>query len=527
MGEVSMVARRIPNPKDRVRFLAPMPNISKEKFMNMILMLLFVVVVCVVAYKAKGEDYFLTTTNSNFSLGLSYGATLVSTSALIGFGGLAGWIGFSIPITLLIPQGILIYLGTIYIGPKVWKANQRIGAKTYIELIGKYYNSPTLSKLLAIITIGLIPFYCVAVLIGVGKFISTFTDINFTVAVVGFSFIVFATIAYGGMKSVVRNDMVQGLIVIAGSLIVLGITVFSHMQVPDFWNNLVGAWTAVPVEDGLYKLGFTGFDSWPEFWSRGWLMITTLLVFTIPFGLVTLPQLQTRWMLAKNAESFPSIARWGVVIPTLAILSFMIAAISANSYTFATEGVTVMQAAGGTANIVPYWIKTGFPAWVSSALFLTVLAAAFTTLNSLMHLLSTTISNDIIRTEQPKLTVAYGSMLLVIILALYMTVAFNGQAAIIARATALYFGVIGAAMLPNVIGMARGLTNGTNALISFLGGAVTSIMWILFVHFKESKLFTGITYDLGVYNFVEPIVPGLIVSSVLLLVLSYARNKAN
>ena len=40
--------------------------------MNMILMLLFVVVVCVVAYNAKGEDYFLTTTNSNFSLGLSY-----------------------------------------------------------------------------------------------------------------------------------------------------------------------------------------------------------------------------------------------------------------------------------------------------------------------------------------------------------------------------------------------------------------------------------------------------------------------
>ena len=51
-----MVARRIPNPKDRVRFLAPMPNISKEKFMNMILMLLFVVVVCVVGYKAGGED---------------------------------------------------------------------------------------------------------------------------------------------------------------------------------------------------------------------------------------------------------------------------------------------------------------------------------------------------------------------------------------------------------------------------------------------------------------------------------------
>ena len=69
-------------------------------------------------------------------------------------------------------------------------------------------------------------------------------------------------------------------------------------------------------------------------------MITTLLVFTIPVGLITLPQLQTRWMMAKDEKSFKTIARWGVIIPGLAIVTFMLAAISANSYTFATEGVT-------------------------------------------------------------------------------------------------------------------------------------------------------------------------------------------
>ena len=491
--------------------------------MNIILMLLFVAVVGYVAYRSKGDDYFMTTSDSNLNLGLSYGATLISTSAIIGFGGLAGWIGFSVPLTMVIPFVGLIYFATVYVGPKVWQANQRIGAKTYIELIGKYYNSPALSKLLALITVGLIPFYCVAVLIGVGKFITTFTGIDFTLAVVGFSVLVCATIAYGGINSVIKNDMVQGLVVVAGSLIVLGITFFSHMQTPDFWNNLVGAWTAVPADDGLYKLGFTGFDSWPEFWSRGWLMITPLLVFTIPVGLIALPQLQTRWMMAKDEKSFKTIARWGVVIPGLAIVTFMLAAISANSYTFATDGVTVAQAAGGTAGIVPYWIKTGFPAWVSSALFLTILAAAFTTLNSLMHLLSTTIANDIIVTKEPSLKVAYGSMIAVILLALWMTIQFNGQMAIIARATALYFGIIGASMLPLVIGMARGLSNGRHALASFIGGAVTSIGWVLFVHFKESKLFTGITYDIGVYNFVEPIVPGLIVSGVIFIALTYLR----
>ncbi len=491
--------------------------------MNIILMLLFIVAVGYVAYRSKGDNYFLTTSDSNMNLGLSYGATLISTSAIIGFGGLAGWIGFSIPLTMIIPFVGLIYLATVYIGPKVYKANKKIKAKTYIEMIGKHYNTPMISKLLALITVGLIPFYCVAVLIGVGKFITAFTGIDFTLAVVGFSILVFGTIAYGGMSSVLKNDMVQGVIVIAGSLIVLAITLFVHMQAPGYWENLAGAWTAVPEGDGLRKLSFTGFTSWPEFWSRGWVMITTLLVFTIPVGLITLPQLQTRWMMAKDEKSFKTIARWGVIIPGLAIVTFMLAAISANSYTFATDGVTVAQAAGGTAGIVPYWIKTGFPAWVSSALFLTILAAAFTTLNSLMHLLSTTIANDIIVTKEPSLKVAYGSMIAVILLALWMTVQFNGQMAIIARATALYFGIIGASMLPLVIGMARGLSNGRHALASFIGGAVTSIGWVLFVHFKESKLFTGITYDMGVYNFVEPIVPGLIVSGVIFVALTYLR----
>jgi hypothetical protein len=50
---------------------------------------------------------------------------------------------------------------------------------------------------------------------------------------------------------------------------------------------------------------------------------------------------------------------------------------------------------------------------------------------------------------------------------------------------------------------------------------------VLFVHYKESKLFTGITLDMGVYNFVEPIVPGLIVSSIIYLVLTKTKKIKN
>ena len=71
--------------------------------MNIFLMLLFVAVVGYVAYKSKGGNYFLPTSDSNMNPGLSYGATLISTSAIIGFGGLAGWIGMSVLLTFVIP----------------------------------------------------------------------------------------------------------------------------------------------------------------------------------------------------------------------------------------------------------------------------------------------------------------------------------------------------------------------------------------------------------------------------------------
>ena len=52
-------------------------------YMNIFLMLLFVAVVGYVAYKSKGGNYFLPTSDSNMNLGLSYGATLISTVPLL------------------------------------------------------------------------------------------------------------------------------------------------------------------------------------------------------------------------------------------------------------------------------------------------------------------------------------------------------------------------------------------------------------------------------------------------------------
>ena len=92
-------------------------------------------------------------------------------------------------------------------------------------------------------------------------------------------------------------------------------------------------------------------------------------------------------MLAKDESSFKKITPYGLVIPFVILCSFFTAGITANAYYYFTEGITVVQKAGSIDKVIPFWINNGYPQWIGIILFVTILAAAFTTLNSLMHLL--------------------------------------------------------------------------------------------------------------------------------------------
>ena len=118
-----------------------------------------------------------------------------------------------------------------------------------------------------------------------------------------------------------------------------------------------------------------------------------------------------------------------------------------------------------------------------------------------------------IDSKEPNLTWGYAAIAVIVGLAIYMTVNFDSQPAIIARVTAIYFGVLGSALLPSIFALALGSANRMASLWSFGTGGAVALFWILFVHAKESKLFTGTTLlDLGAFNFTEAIVPGLVVS---------------
>lgn len=474
--------------------------------------------------KFEKENFYLADNVKEMMIGLSFGATIISTSAIIGFGGLAGWLGYS---TFLLPFFMIltIFVSTKFIGPKVYRLNKDIKAKTFIELISKYYDSFLMRKMLAIMTVILIPFYCVAVMIGVGKFIESTIGLNYLLSLTVFSLIVVSTIFYGGMKTVVKNDTILGVTIILGSLIVLLYTFFYHIIPLNYFDSLKMAFdnSENKMISFSKSIGFTGFTDFPDFLSKGWLFLFSLLCVTIPVGLIALPQLQTRFMLSKSEESFNKIAPYSIIIPFIVISSFFISGISANAYYYTMYGQTAVQYAGSIDSIIPQWINDGYPIWIGVIIFLTILAAAFTTLNSLLHLLSTTVSNDLFNKENKTLGII--SMLLVILFAALMCLIYENQPAFISRSTAVYFSLLGGCVLPSLIGMVRGDHKTIAAIWSMILGALAFLFWLLFVHFKESKLFTGITIDIGRMNFVETIVPTLLVSFLTYFIVSKIKQN--
>jgi len=495
--------------------------------MNIALLIIFCLLVGYFSYTSKGNNFFLPDKNSDVSVGFSYGATLMSTSAIVGFGGLAGWLGYSI-FTVMFALAITLFFTTRYIGPKMYNLNKKIKAQTYVELISKHYKSKQLGILLAIIIVILVPFYSSAVMIGISKFINVFTGINYELSLIMFSIIIGLTVLHGGMKSVLKNDAMQGIVLIAGSIIILLYTLSVHIIGTDYVATLTEAWNTSqdPITGMAKKIGFTGYTSYPVFWSPGWMFLVSLLVFTIPVGMIALPQLQTRFLLAKNEESFKHISWYGLLLPMLIVVAFFVAGVTSNSFFYTTEGLTGVWSAKGIDSLIPKFITEGYPIWIGSVLFITMLAAAFSTINSLMHLMATTVSHDLGLKEKGKIIGVYG----VIVFALLISLVFQKEPAFIARSTSLFFSILGGSLLPCIIGMILKSSNGKTALMSFAGGTIASLIWIFFFHFKEAKLFgiSQLLFDtpvtmLGRYSFIDTVIPALVVSSVIF----YVHSKFN
>jgi SSS family solute:Na+ symporter len=184
------------------------------------------------------------------------------------------------------------------------------------------------------------------------------------------------------------------------------------------------------------------------------------------------------------------------------------------------------------------------PPWFGLVFLLTLLAAAMSTLSSQFHALGTSMGRDVFQQlfgtpaasdSTRSMTVVRIAIILGIVLAVSISSASRGGY-IIARATAIFFGLCASAFLPAFIGglFFKGMTK-AGAIASMIVGFVVTMFWLLLVKAKEAEGLgvvqrvaggkTSILADHPNWDVVDPLVVALPLSILVAVVVSLVTKR--
>jgi SSS family solute:Na+ symporter len=458
-------------------------------------------------------------------LALSYGATFISTSAIVGFGGTAAQLGMGLIWLTVLNIGVGILIAFVVFGKKTREIGQRLSAVTFPDLLGKRFESRFIQSASSLVIIVGMPLYTAAILIGGARFIETTLNIPYDTALIGFAVIVAAYVVLGGLIAVMYTDALQGGIMLIGMTILI-ILCYTQLGGVVEANTALAAMSDL-VPEALAASGMTGWASMPDFGSPIWMTLITTLVLGVGIGVLAQPQLAVRFMTVKDTRSLNrAVLVGGPFILMMTGVAFTVGALT-NVYFYKTQGMIAQTAVGGNIDlIIPMYINQSMPDIFVVIFMLALLAAAMSTLSSLFHAMGTALGYDLfhsIRGTRPSLR---GSQIgCVVMIVISIAVAYMLPGSIIARATAMFMGLCAAAFLPAyAYGIYSKEPRRAPAIWSLVSGAAAWFLWTAFVHVKESSAIGLSQAIFGApavlpmpWQVVDPLVIALPISAIVLL----------
>lgn len=444
-------------------------------------------------------DYMVAGRNAHPAvMALSYGATFISTSAIVGFGGAAGMFGMNVLWLTVLNIFVGIFIAFVFIGKRTRAMGHRLNAHTFPELLGRRFDSKFLGLFSALVIIVFMPLYTSVVLMGAAKFIEVRLNVSYEAALLFFSAIVALYVIMGGLKGVMYADAAQGGIMLVGMSVLLFLAYYKLGGITNAHEQL----SALAPEAVKFfgKAGHLGYTSMPEFGSRFWWSVVSTIVMGVGIGVLAQPQLAVRFMTVKsNMELNRAVLVGGVFILLMTGTAFTVGALS-NVYFFNESGQVAFFAANkDIEQIIPEFLKRFMPFWVSDVFFVTLMAAAMSTASSQFHVMGTSAGRDLfdafdkdLSSNASILATRIGIFITLIAsvgLAYALPAYFESGIAIVARGTAIFMGLCAATFLPMFVGglYSTRITK-SGAIWGGLAGFIASLLWILFVHEKESSV---------------------------------------
>lgn len=457
-------------------------------------------------------DYLIAGRDTHpFIMALSYGATFISTAAIVGFGGVAAWLGNSLLWLTFFNIIIGIFTAFVVFGNPTRKMGYRLNAHTFPEFLGKRYDSRFIQMFGGIIILLFMPLYATAVLIGGTHFIALYFSVDYHAALLVFSIIITAYVIAGGLKGVMLTDALQGSIMFVAMIILLIVTFDSLGGINEAYAKLAMTWDKTVIQplngvglkelapgsaDFMMKLstmwGFQGWNSMPAFMSHGWLFVITTITLGVGIGVLAQPQLIVRFMTVKSKQELNrAVLIGGLFIISMTGIVFIVGSLTNAWYFEFNEGKNALQSAGSIGKVIPHFINNAMPQWFAFIFLFALISAAMSTLSSQFHTMGTAVGRDLIeqfKKDGNSVMITRVGIILMISFSVALAYAFDKQPAIIARSTAIFFALCAAIFLPSFIaGLFWKRMTKAGAIASMLVGLATSSFWLVFVHFKEAK----------------------------------------
>ena len=247
-------------------------------------------------------DYYVGGRNmGGWVIGLSFFATYASTNSFVGFSGRT--YDWGLPWLLFIPTAVAFSLfAWIVVAPRLRSFTKEMDSLTLPDFIGFRFRSTPARVMAALIVIAASFFYMTAVFKGIGNLLETFLEIRYEVSIIIVFFIVMTYTMIGGFISVVKTDSVQGVVMIIAALLLFvgtvsaagGLGAITEVRQQPGGEALFtwGGGVAIPVLMGTMFAGLVKFAVEPRQLSRFFALEgenatrTGMIVSSVTFGAV-------------------------------------------------------------------------------------------------------------------------------------------------------------------------------------------------------------------------------------------------
>ena len=434
----------------------------REYWLVYSLLALYTVMLAHHAWTGKREtkgltDYYVGGRNmGGWVIGLSFFATYASTNSFVGFSGQT--YDWGVPWMLFVPASVALSLfAWLIIAPRLRSFTRAMDSLTIPDFIGFRFDSTPARVFAALILIAASFFYMTAVFKGIGNLLEVFLEIPYKLSIVIVFFVVMLYTMIGGFISVVKTDSVQGVVMIMAAILLFTGTV-----------NAAGGLNA--IFEVRSQAGGEALFTW-----GGGVAIPGLLgtMFAALIKFAVEPRQLARFFALKGDKAI----RTGMLVSTITfgfVFSLLIP-IGLYARRIFPDGL------GDTDLVIPNLLSQVFGQGTAAFLLVAMVAAAMSSLDSVLLVLASTAERDIVsvikpgRSEKDQMFWTKGWVALFAFIT--MLISLNPPGGIVTL-TAFSGSLYGACFFPAIVfGLHWQRGSGSAVMTSFGTGIVTLLTW--------------------------------------------------